>query len=86
MQLSKKSRSREKHLEESRGRTGPKRAQAGRPSPFQARFGTPFDLGDPRAIYSPRASSHASSNSSSAAEEQRREGHPYREERVEMVD
>ena len=61
-------------------------AQAGRPSPFRARFGTPFDLGDLRVIYSPRTSSHALSNSSSAAEEQRREGHPSGEERVKMVD
>jgi hypothetical protein len=28
-------------------------AQAGRPSPFRAPFSAPFDLDDPRTIYSP---------------------------------
>jgi hypothetical protein len=37
------------------------------------------------AIYSPEAKSHGSIHSSSAAEEQRREGHHLREERVELV-
>jgi hypothetical protein len=56
------------------------------PSPSQARFGAPFDLAASRAIYSPLAEIHAETHSSSAAEEQRREGHHPREERVEMVD
>jgi hypothetical protein len=46
----------------------------------------PFDLATIRTIYSPEAKSHASIHSSSAAEEQRREGHHLREERVELVD
>jgi hypothetical protein len=46
----------------------------------------PFDLAAIRTIYSPEARSHASTHSSSAAEEQRREGHHLREERVELVD
>jgi hypothetical protein len=46
----------------------------------------PFDLATIRTIYSPEAKSHASCHSSSAAEEQRREGHHLREERVELVD
>jgi hypothetical protein len=45
----------------------------------------PFDLAAIRAIYSPEAKSHASIHSSSVAEEQRREGHHLREERVELV-
>jgi hypothetical protein len=69
---------------------GPKWAQAGRPRPAGlAHFGAqsaPFDLAAIRAIYSPEAESHASIHSSSAAEEQRREGHHLREERVELVD
>jgi hypothetical protein len=54
-----------------------------------AHFGaqsTPFDLAAIQTIYSPEAKSHASIYSSSAAEEQRREGHHLREERVELVD
>jgi hypothetical protein len=50
--------------------TGPKWAQAGRPSPFQGPV-APFDLDASRAIYSPLTESHASTNSSSATEEQR---------------
>jgi hypothetical protein len=46
----------------------------------------PFDLATIRAIYIPEAKSHASTHSSSAAEEQRREGHHFGEERVELVD
>jgi hypothetical protein len=46
----------------------------------------PFDLGASQAIYSPLTESHALIHSSSATEEQRREGHRSREERVEMVD
>jgi hypothetical protein len=69
-----------------RGRTGPKRAWADRPSPFRAQFGAPFDLAASRAIYGPLAESHAEIHSSSATEEQRREGHRSGEERVEMVD
>jgi hypothetical protein len=73
---------------------GPNRAETGlgrpawadRPSPSQARFGTPFDLAASRAIYSPLSESHEDIHSSSTAEEQRREGHRSGEERVEMVD
>jgi hypothetical protein len=66
---------------------GPGRtAQAGRPSPFQGPVTSPFDLATIRAIYGPGVESHTSINSSSAAEEQRREGHHLREERVELVD
>jgi hypothetical protein len=73
---------------------GPNRAEAGlgrpasadRPSPFRARFGAPFDLAASRAIYSPLTESHREIHSSSTAEEQRREGHHSREERIEMVD
>jgi hypothetical protein len=66
---------------------GPGRsAQAGRPSPVQGPFASPFDLASIRAIYSPGVKSHALINSSSFAEEQRREGHHPREERVELVD
>jgi hypothetical protein len=46
----------------------------------------PFDPVAIRTIYSPKAKSHASTHSSSTAEEQRREGHHLREERVELVD
>jgi hypothetical protein len=67
-------------------RLGPKRAQVGRPSPFRARFGTPFDLAAIWTIYSPLTKSHGGIDSSSAVEEQRREGHHSEEERVEMVD
>jgi hypothetical protein len=66
---------------------GPRRsAQAGRPSPVQGPFTPSFDLATIRAIYSPGVESHASINSSSAAEEQRKEGHHPREERVELID
>jgi hypothetical protein len=65
-------------------RPGPN--QAGRPRPFWARFGTPFDLAVIRTIYSPLAKSHEEFFSSSTAEEQKREGHHSGEERVEMVD
>jgi hypothetical protein len=66
---------------------GPGRsAQAGRPSPVQGPFASPFDLAANQTIYSPGVKSHASINSSSAAEEQRSEGHHPREERVELVD
>jgi hypothetical protein len=68
------------------GRNGPRPALADRPSPFRARFDTPFDLAALRTIYSPVAKSHEEIHSSSATEEQRREGHRSREERVEMVD
>jgi hypothetical protein len=61
-------------------------AWADRPSPFQARFGAPFDLAASRAIYSPLAESHKEIHSSSTVEEQRREEHHSGEERVEMVD
>jgi hypothetical protein len=66
---------------------GPGRpAQADRPSPVQGPVKLPFALAANRAIYSPVAESHGGWNSSSAAEEQRREGHHPREERVELVD
>jgi hypothetical protein len=65
--------------------TGLKWALTGRPSPFRGQS-PPFDLATIRNIYSPEAKSHASIHSSSSAEEQRREGHRSREERVEMVD
>jgi hypothetical protein len=66
-------------------------AQAGRPRTVApahsgAQSPPPFDLAAIRAIYSPGVKSHASINSSSAAEEQRREGHHLREEKVELVD
>jgi hypothetical protein len=61
-------------------------AWADRPSPFQARFGAPFDLVASRVIYSPLAERHEKRHSSSTAEEQRIEGQHSREERVEMVD
>jgi hypothetical protein len=66
---------------------GPSRsAQDGRPSPFKGPVASPIDLAAIRAIYSPEVESHRSTYSSSAAEEQRREGHHIREERVELVD
>jgi hypothetical protein len=71
---------------ESQGRTGSKWAQAGRPSPFRARFGAPFDLAAIQTIYSPLTKIYTSIHSSSAAEDQRREGHRSGEGRVEMVD
>jgi hypothetical protein len=61
-------------------------AHAGRPSPFRGPVASPFDLAAIRAIYSPWVKSHASIHLSSAAEEQRREGHHLREERVELDD
>jgi hypothetical protein len=45
----------------------------------------PFDLAAIWTIYSLEAKSHTSTHSSSAAEEQRREAHHLREERVELV-
>jgi hypothetical protein len=66
---------------------GPVRsAQASRPGPFRGPVASPLDLAAIRAIYSPGVESHASFHSSSASEEQRREGHHLREERVELVD
>jgi hypothetical protein len=44
-----------------------------------------FDLAASQTIYSPMAKRHASTHSSFSAEEQRREGHHSREERVELV-
>jgi hypothetical protein len=61
---------------------GPGRPAQPIPGPSQP----PFDLATIQAIYSPEAESHASTHSSSAAEEQRREGHHLREERVDLVD
>jgi hypothetical protein len=71
---------------QSRPSAGPKWAQAGRPNPFQGPVDPPFDLAAIRTIYSPEARSHGSTHSSSAAEEQRREGHHLRVERVELVE
>jgi hypothetical protein len=61
-------------------------AQAGRPSPFRVRFGTPFDLAAIQTIYSPPVKSHEENSFAIRAEELRREGHHPGEERVEMVD
>jgi hypothetical protein len=47
--------------------------------------GPKWDLAAIRTIYSPEARSHASILSPSAVEEQRREGHHLREEKVELV-
>jgi hypothetical protein len=55
------------------------------PIHFEAQL-APFDLAAIHAIYSPEAKCHTSIHSPSAAEEQRREGHYFREERVELVD
>jgi hypothetical protein len=70
----------------SRLSAGPKWAQAERPSPFPSPVNAPFDLATIGTFYSHEAKSHASTHSSSADEEQRREGHHLREERVELVD
>jgi hypothetical protein len=78
---------REATREETGAETGPGRpAWANRPSPFQARSDTPFDLATIQTIYSPLTKNHEGILSSSATEEQRREGHRFGEERVEMVD
>jgi hypothetical protein len=59
---------------------------SGRPTqPISGTIRHPLDLDDPRTIYSPHAKSHTSIHSPLAAEEQRREGHYSREERVELV-
>jgi hypothetical protein len=47
---------------------------------------SPFELAAIQDIYSPEVKSHTSTHSPSAVEEQRREGHHLREERVELVD
>jgi hypothetical protein len=60
-------------------------AQAGWPGLYLGPFVPPFDLGASQTIYSPLTKSHASTHLSFAAEEQRREGHHSREERVELV-
>jgi hypothetical protein len=91
MQVHTNKESREK---QPRKKPGPNRDETGlgrpawadQPSPFQARFDTPFDLAASWAIYSPLAESHENIHSSSVAEEQRREGHRFGEGRVEMVD
>jgi hypothetical protein len=49
-------------------------------------FVIPFDLNNPRAIYSPPAKSHTRIHSPFTVEEQRREGHHSGEESVEIVD
>jgi hypothetical protein len=58
--------------------------RSARPIPRLNRL--PFDLAAIRAIYSPGVESHRSIHLSSATEEERREGHHLREERVELVD
>jgi hypothetical protein len=63
------SRRHEKQPGVSGGPTGPKWARVGRPSPFRARFGAPFDLDVIRTIYSPLTKSQTLIHSSSAAEE-----------------
>jgi hypothetical protein len=91
MQVHTNKESREK---QSGKKPGPNRAEtvlgwlawADRPSPFRARFDTPFDIATSRAIYSAPTKSHEEIQSSSTAEEQRREGHRSGEEMVEMVD
>jgi hypothetical protein len=55
------------------------------PCPFLGPFTPSFDLDDPWTIYSPPTKSHASTHSPFAIEEQRREEHHFREERVELV-
>jgi hypothetical protein len=75
MQVHTKEESREKQAGRKSGPNWDRRAQADRPSPFQARFGAPFDLATIRTIYSPLAKSHTSIKSSSTAEEQRIEEH-----------
>jgi hypothetical protein len=64
------------------GRSGPRPVG---PAHFGAQS-APFDLAAIQTIYSPEAKSHTSTHSSSATEEQRREGHHLRKERVELVD
>jgi hypothetical protein len=61
-------------------------AQADRPGPFRGPVASPFDLAAIRTIYSPGVKSQASIHPSLATEEERREGHHLREERVELVD
>jgi hypothetical protein len=85
MQKGEHSRRHEKHHRGRRPRDGPEWAQAGRPNPFLGPFAAPFDLATSRTIYSPLAKSHTSTHSSFAAEEQRREGHHFGEEWVELV-
>jgi hypothetical protein len=61
-------------------------AQAGRPSPLRGPVTPPpLDLAAIRAIYSHEARCHTSILMPSAVEEQRREGHHLREERVKLV-
>jgi hypothetical protein len=84
----------ESHEKQLGKKPGPNRAETGlgrptwadQPSPFRAWFGAPLDLATSRAIYSLLDESHGEWHSSSATEEQRREGHHPREERIEMVD
>jgi hypothetical protein len=54
-----------------RPRTGPKWAQAGRPSPLRGPITPPFDPAASQAIYSPPTESHGRILSPSAIEEQR---------------
>jgi hypothetical protein len=70
---------------QSRARTGPGWAQAGRPSLLRGPVGLPFDLVASRAIYSPLIESHAGINSSSTAEEQRSLRDTISEMRVMLV-
>jgi hypothetical protein len=73
--------------EESRTQVGRPRPLRGRPTQPTSRLSRPpFDLAAIQAIYSPEARCHASTHSLSTTEEQRREGHHLREERVELVE
>jgi hypothetical protein len=64
------------------GRSGPKLTAQPTSRPNQP----PFDLAAIQAIYSLEARRHASIHSPSTTDEQRREGHHLREERVKLVD
>jgi hypothetical protein len=79
MQVHTNEETREKLRDKSSGPTGPTQ-----PIPGPVRH--PFDLSVIQTIYSSLVKSQGGIHSWSAAEEQRREGHHSREERVEMVD
>jgi hypothetical protein len=86
MQKGEHSRRLGKHRPRSRPRSGLKWAQAARSAqPISRPSLVPLDLAASRTIYSAPTKSHASTRSSFAAEEQKREGHHLREERVELV-